>query len=224
MKKYTLFCMVLFLFVSTQGKAQFLRDYTGKQYSFKTGAGVAGSVLLSSYWFPGTVNFADGKTANAILNYDIYGDELLFKTATDSTIQAFVDPVKSFSAKDFKLEETDQTDVTFSSGFPAADGQTAKTFYQVVGDGNLKLLKLHKKKVLESKDFSSQITTKTLTGTNSYYLLANNQLTKIKPSQKTILAAMNDKADKVQEYLKTNKVDFKSDVALAKLFGYYNSL
>jgi ribosomal protein S15P/S13E len=158
------------------------------------------------------------------VNYNILGDELLFKTPTDSTVQAFVDPVKSFSARDAKLEGTDQTDVTFSSGFPAVDDQSAKTFYQVVGDGKVKLLRYYKKKVVETQDFTSQKTNKSLMGVNSYYLFANNQITKIKPSQKTILAAMNDKADKVQEYLKSNKVDFKSDVALAKLFAYYNSL
>ncbi|WP_431199355.1 hypothetical protein ACQ86K_30905 [Mucilaginibacter sp. P19] len=59
---------------------------------------------------------------------------------------------------------------------------------------------------------------------NSYYLFANNQMTRVRPSQKTILAAMSDKGDKMQEYIKTNKVNFKSDAALAKLFSYYNSL
>lgn len=224
MKKYNLYFVLVLLFFCMQAKAQILSDYTGRPYLLKTHDGIEGSPLLTENWLPGTVDFANGKTAAATLNYNLYGDELLFKTPKDSIVQAFVDPVKSFSIKGITLEESDQTDMTFSSGFPAVDDQTAKTFYQVVGDGKIKLLRCYKKKVLESKDFASQIGTKTFVNANSYYLFANNQITKIKPSQKTILAALNDKADKIQEYVKANSVNFKSDVALAKLFGYYNSL
>ncbi|UOE49760.1 hypothetical protein MTO98_01570 [Mucilaginibacter sp. SMC90] len=224
MKNYRLYLLFVFMSLCIQAKAQYLRDYTGRPYYLKTNDGTQGSALLTDNWLNGTVNFANGKTANAILNYNIYGDELLFKSPQDSSIQAFVDPIKSFSLKDASIEACDITDVSFSSGFPAVDEQTAKTFYLVVGEGKTKLLKCYKKKVIESKDFSSQITTKTFTTTNSYYLFANNQMTKVKPSQKAMLVAMNDKADKIQEYVKANKVDFKSDVALAKLFSYYNSL
>ena len=225
MKKYNICCVLAFLFLCTQVKAQYLKDYTGRPYYLKTHDGIDGNPLLTETWLTGTVNFVNGKTVNTTLNYNVYGDELLFKTPTpDSTVQAFVEPVKSFSIKDIKLEESDQTDITFSNGFPAIDDQTVKTFYQVVGDGKIKLLKNYKKRVQESTAFASQMTTKTFITATSYYLFANNQLTKMKPSQKTILAVMNDKADKIQEYIKTNKVDFKSDVSLSKLFGYYSSL
>lgn len=224
MKKYTLYCVLALLLVCIQAKAQYLSDYTGRPYYLKTNDGIEGSALLTDTWMKGTVDFANGKTANAILNYNIYGDELLFKSPQDSSVQAFVDPVRSFSVKNIALEESDQTDMNFSSGFPAIDDQTQKTFYQVVGDGKLKLLRYYKKKVLESKGFASQVTTRTFTTTNSYYLFANNQMTKIKPSQKTILAALSDKATQVQDYIKKNSVNFKSDAALAKLFNYYNSL
>ncbi|MDB5147537.1 MAG: hypothetical protein JWQ57_1557, partial [Mucilaginibacter sp.] len=99
-----------------------------------------------------------------------------------------------------------------------------KTFYLVVGEGKIKLLRCYKKRVIESKDFSSQITTKSFLSANAYYLFSNNQMVKTKPNQKTILAAMNDKAAQVQDYIKKNAVNFKSDAALAKLFSYYNSL
>lgn len=224
MKNYKLYCLFVFLFLCAQAKAQYLSDYSGRPYFLKTYAEIQGSPLLSDNWFGGTVNFANGKTATAILNYNLYGDELLFKNPKDSTVLSFVDPVKSFSLKDANIEECDLSDLSFSSGFPAVDDQTTKTFYLVVGEGKIKLLKCYRKKVIESKDFSSQITTKSFMPANSYYLLSNNQMVKIKPNQKNILAAMNDKAAQVQDYIKKNAVNFKSDVALAKLFNYYNSL
>ncbi|QEM13894.1 hypothetical protein [Mucilaginibacter rubeus] len=224
MKRYKFFCIAALLLLCVQARAQYLSDYTGRPYYLKTNDGIQGSELLTDNWLKGTVDFANGKTANAILNYNVYGDELLFKSPQDSSVQAFVDPVKSFSIKGITLEGSDQTDMNFSNGFPAVDDQTAKTFYQVVGDGKVKLLHYYKKKVQESTGFASQVTTKTFITATSYYLFADNKMTKIKPSQKTILAALSDKADKIQEYVKANKVDFKSDAALAKLFSYYSSL
>jgi hypothetical protein len=73
--------------------------------------------------------------------------------------------------------------------------------------------------------FNSATTTKTFAMKDAnYYLLADNKIAKIKPSPKTVIAALNNKADKVQAYLKSTKIDFKSDKDLAKLFTYYNSL
>lgn len=224
MEKYKLYSVFGLLLLCMQAKAQYLSDYSGRPYYLKTYAEIQGSPLLSDNWVNGTVTFANGKTATAILNYNLYGDELLFKNPKDSAVLSFVDPVKSFSLKDAAIEECDITDLSFSSGFPVIDDQTAKTFYLVVGEGKIKLLKCYKKKVIESKDFSSQITTKSFLSANSYYLFSNNQMVKIKPNQKAILAAMNDKATQVQDYIKKNSVNFKSDAALAKLFGYYNSL
>jgi len=224
MKKYKLYCVSVLVLLCLQAKAQYLSDYSGRPYYLKTYAEIQGSPLLSDNWVTGTVSFASGKTATAILNYNLYGDELLFKNPKDSSILSFVDPVKSFSLKDATIEESDITDPSFSSGFPAADDQTVKTFYLVVGEGKIKLLRCYKKRVVESKDFSSQITTKSFLSANVYYLFSNNQMAKIKPNQKTILAAMNDKAAQVQDYIKKNSVNFKSDAALAKLFSYYNSL
>jgi hypothetical protein len=225
MKKYNLYFLIVFLLVSGfSAKAQYLSDYSGRPYFLKTYSEIQGSPLLSDSWVTGTVTFAGGKTATAILNYNLYGDELLFKNPKDSAVLAFVDPVKSFSLKDAAIEGSDITDPSFSSGFPADDDQTTKTFYQVVGDGKIKLLKCYKKRVVESKDFSSQITTKSFLDASAYYLFIDNKMAKVKPNQKVIIAAMNDKAAQVQDYIKKNSVNFKSDVALAKLFGYYNSL
>ncbi|WP_431199354.1 hypothetical protein ACQ86K_30900 [Mucilaginibacter sp. P19] len=151
MKKYKLYCVFVLLLLCVKAKAQYLSDYTGRPYYLKTNDGIQGSALLTDNWLNGTVYFVNGKTANAILNYNIYADELLFKSPRDSSVQAFVDPVKGFSVKGIALEESDQTDMNFSSGFPAVDDQTPKTFYQVVGDGRVKLLRYYKKKYLSQR-------------------------------------------------------------------------
>ncbi|SEM98002.1 hypothetical protein SAMN05192574_10264 [Mucilaginibacter gossypiicola] len=224
MKNYKLYCLFVFIFLCAQAKAQYLSDYSGRPYFLPTHDDVQGNPLLTDTWFKGTVEFVNGKTAAAVLDYNAYGDELLFKNPKDSSVQAFVDPVKGFTLKDAAIENSDATDFSFSSGFPPVDDQTTKTFYMVVGEGKVKLLKYYKKRVVESQDFTSMIKTKSFLLANAYYLFNNNQMTKIKPTQKNILDALSDKADKMQQYVKTNKVDFKSDVALAKLFSYYNSL
>lgn len=137
----------------------------------------------------------------------------------------FVDPVKGFKFNiDGKIDETDLAPLVFSSQFPAVDNQTATSFYQVIGDGKVKLLKYYKKILRSDQAFNSATVTKTFVLIDIYYLFTNNQMVKIKPGQKTILAALNNKADQVQSYLKANPINYKSDAALAKLFTYYNSL
>lgn len=56
------------------------------------------------------------------------------------------------------------------------------------------------------------------------YYIDNNGLTKIKPSRKTIVPYFKDKANEVNKFLKENKISFKKDSDLNRLFEFYNSL
>ncbi|MFC0518835.1 hypothetical protein ACFFGT_31770 [Mucilaginibacter angelicae] len=226
MNKYLFGLLVMsLLFTGSTLRAQTYReDYRGRPFMEQSYTDIQGNPFLNESWLMGTVTFVNGQAANVNLKYNIYTDELLFRKQNDSTVQAFVDPVKSFSIPYLLIEGSDLVNNLFRSQFPVIDGHTMNTFYQVIGEGKITLLRYYKKKLLSSKEFNSATTTQTFMAENAYYLFSNNQMTRFKPSQKTILAAMSDKADKVQEYIKTNKVDFKSDAALAKLFSYYSSL
>jgi hypothetical protein len=219
------FCIAGLLINCFIAKAQYAHDYNGRPYMEQSYTNVEGSPYLTTNWFPGKVNLANGKTLATKLKYDLMKGELLFQKTGDSTALVFIDPVKSFSFDVFRIDESDLVPLVFSNGYPAIDNQTTASFYQVIADGKAKLLRYYKKVIRTDQAFNSATATKTFVLKDAvYYLLINDKVTKIKPGSKVILNALSDKAEKMQAYIKSTKVDYKSDADLAKLFNYYNVL
>ncbi len=206
-------------------QSQILNDNQGKPVMQQGYTDVEGSPYLNANWFPGVVNLAGGKAVTAKIKYDLVKDELLFQSPRDSMALAFVTPVKSFSFGVFGVDETSLVPLVFSNGYASIDDQTTASFYQVIADGKVKLLKRYRKVIHSDQAFNSATTTKSFVMRDAvYYLIKDGKIEKFKTSQKTVLAALNDKADKLQTFIKTNKIDFESDKDLAGLFTYYNSL
>jgi len=204
---------------------QILNDNQGKPVMEQSYTDVEGSPYLAASWLPGIVSLTNGKTIAAKLKYDVVKDELLFQSPRDSMALAFVTPVKSFRFDIGTIDESSLVPLIFSNGYPAIDEQSEVSFYQVIADGKVKLLKRYKKVIHSDQAFNSATTTKTFAMRDAvYYLLADNKIIRVKPTPKTIAATLPDKTDQVQTFIKTNKIDFKSDRDLAKLFSYYNSL
>jgi len=215
---------LMLLVVSFAAKAQYIHDYQGKMYLEQSYTDVEGTPFLVNNWANGTVNLANGKNITAQLKYDLVKDELLFKNPNDSTAMVFVNPLKGFVFSNFRIEESDLVPVAFSSGYPTVDDQNGSSFYQVIADGKLKLLKRYRKTIRTDQAFNSATVTRSFVLNVFYYLLAGGKMTRIKPSSKTIVAVMADNETLVQAFIKSNKTDFKSDKDLFALFNYYNSL
>jgi hypothetical protein len=209
---------------TARAQVKFSNDIQGRPYMEKSDTEIEGNPYLIPDWVIGSVLLGNGKTGTLKLKYNIAKDELSFENPADTSSLNFVDVVKSFTLNPFKIDESNLLPLVFDSGFPAIDNQTTATYYQVIGDGKAKLLKHYKKKIEVNKAFNSATSTQTFVLADNYYLLVNGQMSKIKPSQKTITAALKDKETQLKTYLKTNSINYRSDADLAKLFGYYNSL
>lgn len=226
MNKY-IFCLLAIIVPATfkvSAQVKFLNDVQGKPYMEQSYTMVEGSAYLIPNWAEGKVDFVNGKSATLQIKYDLIKDELLFHGKSDSAAFAFVDQVKGFSFTSSVIEESNILMPVFSSGYPAVDDQTPASFYQVIADGKVKLLKHYKKTIRTEKAFNSATSIRSFVLSGIYYVFIDNQITRIKPGQKTILAALSDNADQLKRYMQSNKIDYKNDAALAKLFSYYNSL
>jgi len=225
--KISVFCFfaIATLFTGVKVNAQYIHDYQGKAYVEQSYTDVLGEPYLISNWVDGKVEFAGNKLINAKLKYDLVKDELLFQNPKDSSAMVFVNPVKGFSLGPFKIDESNLSPLIFTNGYPAVENQTQASFYQVIADGKVKLLKRYRKHIRTDQAFNSATVTKTFEMMGPfYYILTDNKIARFKPTQKTIVAALSDKTDAIQSFIKANKIDFKSDGDLAKLFTYYNSL
>lgn len=178
---------------------------------------VEGNPYLYDFWVKGKVTLKNGKSySNDSLKYDLIDDKLIFKN-DDGTLMHFAEPVKSFD-----LLSKDQTILHFRNGLPVTNGLNPESYFQIIYDGKVPLFKRTGKFVTESKQYSSASSTKLFNTTYSYYSLQNGVLTKIPLNKKTIINLFGIEEQQLNDYLKQEKIDFKKDADLNKLFTYFN--
>ncbi|MBD3749553.1 MAG: hypothetical protein IE931_08660 [Sphingobacteriales bacterium] len=218
MKTVRMTILLLFVFVGIT-KAQYLQDVQGRPVMEKSYTDIAGTPLLFAHWIPGDVKLDNGSSyQNIPLKYNLVDDILYFMNPKDSTMLEFVQPVKSFTLK------TLTGDLNYANGFPAVDGFKASSFYQILYDGKTKLLKKATKTVLENRPYNSATVERTFLDTVEYFTLQDGKTIKIRPSKKVLLELFGEKSNPMGDYLKKEKIDFKNDDDLIKVFKYYDSL
>lgn len=192
-----------------QGKAVFEQQFTE----------VLGSPYLYQEWTRGQVELITGQLYKDLaLKYNSFSDEVYYKDPTTGTTMNFISPVKMF-----KLDKNGEREIYFN-GFPDINNFSNKTYYQVLADGETKLLFKRYKYLVESKEFNSATTTRSFSESSAYYLFKNGTLERIKPSRKEFLDLFKDKEEQIKAYQKKESIDYKNDSDLGKLVLYYNSL
>jgi hypothetical protein len=127
-----------------------------------------------------------------------------------------------------KVEMTDSVTglvhYRFITGCPPVDQQDANQFYQVLSDGRLQLLLYTKKEFVEEKNSMSGEIRHLFKERSEVYTLRDGMIVKLKRDKDYVLSLMTDKQAEVEAWLKTKKMNYKSNGMLAGLFDYYNSL
>lgn len=130
--------------------------------------------------------------------------------------------IKELTIKDTSSGVPQETLVR--SGFPAINNNDTNTFYQVLADGPLQLLKSVTKEIREEKNIQSGEVRKVIITREEYYTFNNDGISKLKKDKDFIEGLMNDQLTKLRQYQKENKLGFRSEKDLIHLFTYYNSL
>lgn len=207
-------------FLSYNVKAQFLHDVNGVPLTTSKYEDVTGTPYLVDTWLPGTVKFANGVSYknNLFLKYNIKDDELYFEGKNNEPL-LFIDSVTEFAI-------TNPPGVIhhYRNGYKAIGGYSDKSFFEVLADGSVQLLKKTNKTILESKAYNSPTTERSFVEVSQYYLVRFGTFTPVKRDKKSILAALNDKQPALEKYIKDNGLNVKNDDDLSKLIIYYNSL
>ena len=218
MKTFNITILLLFI-VSSAVNAQFLQDVQGKPIMTAAYTDVAGTPFLFDNWLKGTAELEDGTVYKEIfLKYSSFKDELFFKNSKDEALLAFVLPVKSF------LLEVGTENHLFKNGFPEVDNFSKTTYYRVLFDGKITLLLKSYKTLMENKSYNSATTEKKFTDNTIYYVFKDGAMKKFKPSKKDFLELLPTKAIEIETFMKKEKLDFKSNDDLVKIFEFYSSL
>lgn len=213
----------LTIIIAVQAEAQLLvlKDMNGKPIPLTKYVNVNGSPFLSDEWRVGEVTFENNSMMKDIsLKYDQVEDQIYFK-GINNEIMAF-----NMRVKEFKLYPSENKEVYrhFVSGFPEIKGTTATTFYEIVVNGKVQLIKRSRKTISETKEYSSATTNKNIQESNNYFLYKAGQLNPVKKDKKSILAALPDKSKELEDYIKSNNLNLKQDADLSKVIAFYNSL
>jgi len=211
--------LIFLMFISTLCFSQnYLEEVNGRPIRGNKQSDVVGDPHLFKNFKSATVLLKSGTSLKDIpVNVDLVTNTALF-AKSGNTVLAFVDPVSEFLVMD-----------TLSSGLAkmryafVEDGKEPSCFL-VLSDGKLSLMKKLWKVVWEDKTYNSATVTKTILDKSAYFVKDAQSLTSLKPSKKSVLAAMSDQSAAIEKYLKDNKVSFSSDQDLQKLFNYYNTL
>ncbi|KEQ31789.1 hypothetical protein N180_12030 [Pedobacter antarcticus 4BY] len=215
---FTIAVSLLLLFKNAHAQHVFLSDNYGKPVVEHKYENLNGSTYLFDNWEPGIVKLGNGSVLKDIeLKFDMVNEVVLFKGKNGETLR-FVEDVKEFTFL------TPQNHKIFRSGFGLVKGATGDTYYEILFDGTIKLLKRTKKLIIESKGYNSATVNKNVDSLVKYYYVnENGKIEEFKTAKKPIISLLSSRAKEIENLIAAEHLDLKNDIDLAKIFKYYNS-
>lgn len=216
--------VALTLSAITGASAQFdVVDIMGQPLMSKPYTDVKGSAYLYDTWMKGSVTTNKGVMYEGVeLMYDQVADKLIFKSGNGEP-KTFIQPIVEFSIKVMKDNAVLKEQV-FRTGFIPVDGAAPHTYYEVITDGGTQLLKRTSKAIFEELPYGSATREKKFQAETYYYIASNGKLIRIKKDKSSVLKALQGKEAELEAYIKKNRLNLKSDEALANLVAYYNTI
>ncbi|HVI48744.1 MAG TPA: hypothetical protein VM802_28000 [Chitinophaga sp.] len=205
----------------TSAHAQIYMDgVDGKPIRESKYVDVQGTPYLQDEWAKGSIQMKIGKTfTDLMLKYDMVEDAPLFKGKQGESIY-FAEFPQAFTITDLKDNHLQQ----FRSGYKPVKGATAQSYYEVLADGKVQLLKRKVKVLREDKPYGSATTVRKIDENINYFIAKDGQPVNIKKSERAVLEAIGDKNSELEAYIRSNKLNVKNDEDLIKLVAYYNGL
>jgi len=205
--------LTLILFYSTarsQGYAvaEYFRDIAGTPFFPRTYTDVTGNPYLFDDFQKSLVTLYNGEVLKDIMtNFNLISGELLYVDENGKTMIATSAAVKSVEVATRKFIPTPARNV----------------YCEVMStEGKATLLRIYKKRIVETKAFNSATAQKDFVINESYVLLADNKLTEVK-SVKDLYEVLIP-ADTLKEFSKQEKLRPKSEVSWVKIVDYYNAI
>ena len=204
--------------LATAAQAQFMQDINGRVVTEMAYTDVDGSPYLVEEFNKGIVRTAkDDQVYDGIpMRYDAYKDELEYEK--DGKYYRLGPEIVSFSIP------TGDALYEFRRGFPAVGDFTENNFYQVLHDGNTKLLKHYGKRMREEKAYNSATTTKRFDDVEQLYVLKGGTMYPIKKNdKKELLKLLSDEKNLMNYVIKEEQLNFKTEGDMVKLLEEYDA-
>lgn len=168
------------------------------------------SPYLYEEWSTGTIVKDNGEILDAVkLRFNSAKDEIEYEK--DGAITSLGNAVEEFSL----LTESDL--YTFKKGYPAVGQLSENSFYRILYDGNLKVLKRY-------NNFIGVSDKKPTGRSEQLYILKNNKMIPVKVNdRKGIMQVVADKKNHMEYAAKEQQLDFGQEADIVKLIEEYDA-
>jgi hypothetical protein len=194
---------------------------------------VIGTQLLDTVWREATIKLykkigTPGRESDSIpaipVRYDIYNNDFEVMVNSKQDIRGLNGSFVRYFTLFYGIERTSKIFLNVAE-FKAEEQITG--FMELLAGGKATLLEQTKLSV-SKPTFNAVLNTGTkdtkIVKTPQYFYVKNNEIFKLTNSKKKIIEALADKEAEVENWLKTNDINFKRSADLARLFAFYNSL
>lgn len=192
----------------------YLSNMIGKEKQPFSGMDIEGSPYLNEAFVTAYVETNAGyKATNVLVRFNIYTNAFEFKQNNSIFELVNVKLVKimqdDFDSSAYRL---------FATGFPAVDGHSNTSFYEVLNRKNkIQLIKYYSQKLEDVKTMGFY-NKKQLALTVTYYLFQEGmQPQKIKLNESALLKALPDYADQIRKIKNEQKLALKQEKDVAAL-------
>jgi hypothetical protein len=211
------------LLLSTGGFAQIVNTgWQGHEYETKQFSDIDGSPFLFDEWYRGKIIGPTGLILDGItIKYEAYSETIIYQSSGK------VYEVAGGAAAFVIYPATDgmKDSLYFRGGYPAVDYNTANSFYEVLVDGKVSLLKSHRKGTgLSQQNALASNKREFILQEDLYLARAGQTPVKWKKDKDALLDFLGDKKDAVSAWLGKNKVNLKKEEGLTDVLKFYNSL
>jgi hypothetical protein len=207
---------------SKWGQQIFLSDVNGRAFENKY-ADVSGSAYLYPNFKFATIVLKDGRTYNNVqARLNLVEHEVNFIASNGEQGYIGKGMVTSILFNDTTKDGVNAN--FFQTGFSPIDNQSAIHFYQVLVNGKISLLKSINKNIEERLNELSGEKSKEFAQRENLYVLSEGSLKRVKKDSDFFLSTMANQKEAINQYIRTNKLNFKNEEQLKKLVEFYNSL
>lgn len=182
-----------------------------------------GTSLLYDDWALGTITITENKVVeNYLINYDLEKDELLIKTDEDVRV------LRGYRVQSFDISQGDGIKRHFiNSSNHLLDGTPLTGFLEVLVNDDVMLFSKTKISI-KAPSYNIQIDygkrADEILKVESFYIAEDENIMLIGKSKKKSLSLFGDQTNTIDNFMKKNKLKFKSKEDLIKIVEYYNSI
>ncbi|WP_162053884.1 hypothetical protein [Pontibacter pamirensis] len=189
--------------------------------------GVKGTPFFNEEWKKSTVTTGNKLIANMEIKYNAYENNILYRNTKGEQFVLEPNKIESFVIEDNKTMQ----EYIFRRlpSLAKLNPKFANQFVLMLHDGNSTQLVMVPEKKLIKADFKGGYNAgkkyDELVDAQTFYLIGpNNKVEKVKLNKKSLLKALPNKQEKVQEYVSLANIDLNTGEGWAKALTFYESL